>query len=112
MAACLVVVTLLFGGFFVPACFAGPTYSFFNITNNDPVNAAIGEEQLSVELEDAGSNQILFTFTNIGSEDSSITDVYFDDGSLECMASIDDSLAGVEFSQYATPKNCQVENAC
>ena len=105
MATCLAVVMLLFGGFFVPACFAGPTYGFLNITNNNPVNAAIGEEQLFVELEDAGSNQILFTFTNIGPEDSSITDVYFDGGSLDCMAPIDDSLAGVEFSQYATPHN-------
>ena len=82
---------------------AGPTYSFVNITNNDATNAVIGEAQLSVELNDLGSNQVEFTFTNAGPEASAITDVYFEDGGLLGMVSIDDSLSGVEFSQYANP---------
>ena len=82
---------------------AAPTYSFVNITNNNAGDAAIGEAQLSVELFDVGVNQVNFTFTNSGPEASSITDVYFDDGSLLGIASIDDSDPGVQFSQNATP---------
>ena len=83
---------------------AGLTYSFVNITNNDPVNAAIGEAQLFVELGDPIANQVTFTFSNTGPMASSITQVYFvDDGGLLSLAAIDDSLAGVEFSQGANP---------
>jgi len=89
---------------------AAPTYSFVNITNNDAGNAAIGEAQLFVELLDPGSSQVTFMFTNTGSEASSITDVYFEDGSLLGIASIDDSLPGVEFSQYATPLDLPGKN--
>ncbi len=80
------------------------TYSFANITNNSATNAAIGESQLFVDVSDAGSGQVLFTFRNIGPEASSITDVYFDDGALLSMAAINNS-AGVQFSQDATPSN-------
>jgi hypothetical protein len=82
---------------------AAPTYSFVNITNNNAGDAAIGEAQLFVELFDVGSDQINFTFTNSGPEASSIADVYFDDGSLLGIASIDNSDPGVQFSQNATP---------
>jgi hypothetical protein len=83
---------------------AGPTYSFVNITNSNAADAAIGEAQLFVQVNDAGSNRVLFKFTNIGPEPSSITDVYFDDGALLSIFAIEGS-AGVEFSQYATPHN-------
>ena len=89
---------------------AGPTYSFVNITNNNATNAAIGEAQLFVELIDPGGSQVTFKFTNIGPEDSSITDVYFDDGGLFGIAWIDDSLPGVEFSQLATPHDLPGKN--
>lgn len=89
---------------------AAPTYSFVNITNNDAGNAAIGEAQLFVELLDPGSSQVTFMFTNTGPEASSITDVYFDDGSLLGIASINDSLPGVEFSQSATPHDLPGRN--
>jgi hypothetical protein len=82
---------------------ASITYSFDNITNNNPLNAAIGEAQLFVEVGDVLGNQITFTFSNTGPEASSITQVYFDDSSLLSFDSIDDSLAGVEFSQGASP---------
>jgi len=84
---------------------AGTTYSFVNITNNDALNAAIGEAQLFVELGDLLGNQVTFTFGNTGPDASSITQMYFDDGGLLSFASIDDSLAGVEFSQGASPPN-------
>ncbi|HUV65499.1 MAG TPA: hypothetical protein VMW24_16500 [Sedimentisphaerales bacterium] len=84
---------------------AAPTYSFINITNNDPGNAAIGEAQLFVELFDLGPGQIRFAFTNTGPQASSITDVYFDDGTLLGIASIVNSPGLVEFSQLASPPN-------
>jgi hypothetical protein len=82
---------------------AGTTYSFVNITNNDPINAAIGENQLFLELGDPVGGQVTFTFSNTGPESSSIAQVYFDDSGLLTLSSIDDSLAGVEFSQGASP---------
>lgn len=54
-------------------------YGFYNITNNNAGDAAIGEAQLTVDVTDNGSNQVLFEFANAGPEDSSITHVYFDD---------------------------------
>jgi hypothetical protein len=98
----ILAVTLVFVLFFTRAE-AAPTYSFVNITNNNVGDAAIGEAQLFVELFDVGSDQVNFYFTNIGPADSSITDVYFDDGSLLDIASIDNSDSGVQFSQDADP---------
>jgi hypothetical protein len=82
---------------------ASVTYSFDNITNNNPLNAAIGEAQLFVDVGDVLGNQVTFTFSNTGPEASSITQVYFDDSGLLSFDSIDDSLASVEFSQGASP---------
>jgi hypothetical protein len=73
-----------------------PTYGFYSITNNNAGDAAIGEAQLFVELFDL-INQVEFHFTNTGPEASSITQVYFDDGTLLGIASIDNSSTGVSF---------------
>lgn len=78
-------------------------YGFHNITGNNATNAGIGETQLFMEVTDVGSNQVKFEFTNTGPAASSITDIYFDDGSLLGIASIDNSSTGVSFSQPATP---------
>ena len=85
-----------------PTAKALPTYSFVNITNNNAGDAAIGEAQLFVELFDL-TTQVEFYFTNTGTEDSSITDVYFDNGSLLGIASIDNTSTGVSFTQLASP---------
>lgn len=80
------------------------TLGFQSITNNDPTDVAIGEAQLFVDVSDAGSNQVLFTFRNIGPASSSIEQVYFDDGSLFSIANLidfDDGIGGdinVDFS--------------
>ena len=73
------------------------------ISNNDAVSAGIGEAQFSVSVTDVGSNQVLFTFLNIGSFASAITDVYMDDtaGLLSNMV-IDNGL-GVLFADGAAP---------
>lgn len=85
---------------------AGPIYSFYCITNNGSNGAgdcAIGEAQLRVEVIDEGGTQVGFKFTNAVGFASSITDIYFDDGTLLGIASITDSGAGVAFGQGATP---------
>jgi hypothetical protein len=78
------------------------TYSFFNITGNNAVNAASGAAQLSVDVTDAGSGQVNFTFHNAGPAEMSITDVYFDDGTLLGIASVTNG-SGVDFAQGASP---------
>ena len=89
---------------------ANVTYSFKHIVEQGDgptqlADGAIGEAQLFVDVSDHGNDQVLFTFTNRGPRASSITDVYFDDGTLLGISSIDDSGSGVSFSQYASPKN-------
>ena len=93
------------------------TIGFYNITINDPGDDAIGEAQLFVEVTDGGFdgefNQVLFTFTNTGPGASSICDVYFDDGSLLGIASIDNTSPGdpdVFFEQDASPGNLHSGN--
>jgi hypothetical protein len=98
---------IVFGLLAVLAPFAqAEIFSFDCITNNNATNCGIGEAQLQVEVKaGGGANQVAFVFTNSGPAASSITDVYFDDGSLLGIASITDSGAGVDFSQGASPGN-------
>jgi hypothetical protein len=84
---------------------ADSVYGFFNITANSVADAAIGEAQLSVTVSDPGAGQVLFRFDNSGPAASSITDVYFDDGTLLGIASLSDSGAGVAFSTGSSPPN-------
>lgn len=81
------------------------TLSFFCITGNNPANCAVGESQLTVDVLDPGGGQVLFHFKNMsGGSASSITDVYFDDGTLLGISSIANG-PGVSFSQGASPPN-------
>jgi hypothetical protein len=102
-------------GLIVPAVLSLPaqgvtTYSFTHIVEDGDgpsqlANGATGEAQLTVSVSDAGGNQILFEFSNAGAAPSSITDVYFDDGTLLGIAGLidfDDGTggdAGVDFTQ-------------
>jgi len=85
------------------------SYSFVGVTNTSLDNTASGEASLSVEVIDLGfsseeqTNQVAFKFTNASS--SSLTDVYFDDGTLLGIAKITDSGSTVAFTQFADPKN-------
>lgn len=86
------------------------TYSFHHIvetgdTAAEFANGAIGTAHLFVDVGDVGSSQVLFTFGNTSPQPSSITNVYFDGGSLQGIAYIDDSEPGVSFSQFASPGN-------
>ena len=53
--------------------------TFDNITHHNNDNETIGETQLFLDVSDAQDNQVLFTFSNIGSKASSICGIYFDD---------------------------------
>jgi len=94
-------------GLFSAAAQAGPTYSFTHIVEPGDgavqlADGVIGEAQMFVELLDFGG-QVEFVFTNTGPALSSITDVYFDDGLLLGIASINNTPGFVEFSQLASP---------
>lgn len=88
-----------------PFAAASTTYGFYGITSNDLSGGAVadGEANLSVEVIDLGGNQVQFKFFNDST--SSLTDVYFDDGTLLGIASIAESGTSVSFSQVATPGN-------
>lgn len=79
------------------------------ITGNNTGDCNIGEAQLSVDVSDLGGNQVLFSFFNTGSAQSTISEVYFDDGTLLAIASLidkDDGVGGdtnVDFTQGANP---------
>lgn len=89
---------------------AGIVYSFRHIAEwgDGPIerlHGAIGEAQLFVEVGELNATQVLFSFTNTGPYACSVTDIYFDDGALLGITSIDDSCHDVSFSQFATPHN-------
>ena len=72
------------------------------MTDNSAVNTGTAS-QYTVEVSDsAGAGQVQFVFANSGPAASSITDVYFDDGTLLGIASIAGS-TGVDFSVGASP---------
>ena len=102
----ITIIALAFGLFCV-AAEGGPTYSFTHIfePGDGPIqlaDGAIGEAQLFVEVVDLGS-QVDFIFRNTGPLASSITDVYFDNGTLLGIASITNTAGLVDFSQFAAP---------
>ena len=80
------------------------TFTFGCITNSNAQNCQTGALQLSVEVLTAPSGQVQFIFRNTGVAAASITDIYFDDGTLLGLASITNG-TGVDFSQGASPGN-------
>ncbi len=80
-------------------------FGFDNITGNDTGNVATGESQLFVDVTDAGNNQVNFRFFNTGPNASSITQIYFDDGTLLGIASITGSSNGVNYQQPTSGQN-------
>lgn len=72
----------------------------------DAANCAAASAQISMSVIDPGNGQILFEFTNRGASPLSITDIYFDDGSLLGISDVLTwSQPGVNFSVGATPRN-------
>ena len=66
------------------------TYGFYCITDNDPIDAGIGEAQLFVDVLN-GADEVQFNFRNVGPNPCTITDVYFDDGTLIGLIGLIDS---------------------
>ena len=81
---------------------ASVTYGFTGVSNTSTTNTNLGKSSLFVEVIDMGA-QVAFKFTNTST--SSLTDVYFDDGTLLGIAGIVDSGTSVDFSQGASPPN-------
>jgi len=104
--AILVVALAMVG--ILPAAAHALSYGFYNITNNNPGDATIGEAQLFVDVEDIGGGKVQFTFKNTGPEDSSITDIYFDnpDNPDPYLSFIEfHEGTGVDFGEGAAPAN-------
>jgi hypothetical protein len=85
------------------AASADNTYFFSCITNNSTSNAELGQTQVSVEVSGVGANAT-FRFSNMGTEQLAITDVYFQDGTLLGISGITNG-PGVNFTYGATPSN-------
>ena len=80
------------------------TFNFGCINAGVTQNCQTGALQLSVEVVAGPAGQAQFIFRNVGASAASITDIYFDDGTLLGIASITNG-AGVDFSQGASPGN-------
>lgn len=78
------------------------TFGFKNITGNNALDAAIGEAQLFVDVNNGGPT-VTFTFRNDGPNASVISEIYFDDGSLLGISSITDNPPTVDFVTDANP---------
>jgi hypothetical protein len=79
------------------------------VSGTNATDCATGSAQFSVTVTSSGANRVDFTFTNSGPLAASITDIYFDDGTLLGIASITNG-SGVSFSQGATPGNLPAGN--
>lgn len=86
------------------------TYGFDCVTGTSAANCAAGETQILVNLSSTLATQARFTFTNVGPAALSVTDVYFDDGTLLGIAAVTGS-SGVSFSPFASPGNLPGGNA-
>ena len=93
----------------LPARAALVSYGFRCISANVAMACGVGQSQFTLDVSDQrdGSGlegQALFVFRNAGPLASSITDVYFDDGTLLSIAEVL-NFVGVNFSQDALPGN-------
>ena len=91
------------------------SYGFGCISSNVAAACSAGQQQFRVEVTNELNNaaltgQVLFLFHNAGPVASSITDVYFDDGTLLSIAQVLNS-SGVSFSPLAAPGNLPGGNA-
>lgn len=64
----------------VSAQAASVNFNVKNITGNSAINAAAGESQLSVTVDDNTAGFACFTFNNLGPAPMSITSIYWENG--------------------------------
>jgi len=89
------------------------TLRFGGVTNNDETNTKSSEEELTIDLFSPttgpvrGTGEFIgFLIRNPGPSQSTITDIYFDDGTILGLATIvDDPENGVDFDQDVEPPN-------
>ncbi len=81
------------------------TLSFYCITGNLAGDCAIGEAQLTVEVTDLGGSNVAFRFLNTGLPAASISEVYFDDGTLLGLSSVVHSAGRPWTGGSASPPN-------
>lgn len=94
------------------------TYGFTAISSNNVVDAEAGQNQLQVDVAkyDDLDTKVLFIFSHVEKEAvyCSITDIYFDDGTLLGIAQLIDAenggLAGVRFTTLASPSELPEAN--
>jgi hypothetical protein len=82
----------------------GVVVGFECITQNDARDAAIGEQQLWMDVTSPQGGQAAFTFYNIGTHSSTIAQIYLEQGPLDDLLSIVSS-SGVRFHEGASPKS-------
>ena len=84
-------------------------------TNNYPPDAASSLGQFSVDIYDRSTvvdgPRAGFMFYNMGPYQSSITQIYFQDGSLLGIAEVNDGY-GTDYSQGGSPKDLPSGNTC
>ena len=86
-----------------PARICRATYSFEIFTNNSPYADDPGWN-LYVDVWN-GAGVVNFTFYNKSTIQSSIADIYFDDGSLLGISTITNNVPYTEFGTAVTPRN-------
>lgn len=96
----LILATAFAGSMSTPL--AAAQYGFACISGNDPAACADGTSRLTMDVQSAAGNRVDFTFRNLSQLGSSITEIYFDDGTLLGIASVFDSGAGVTYSQVGS----------
>lgn len=117
MRFALTMATVLFGS--LPVCAQASSYSFTCFGDGCSYSPASNlGSQLTVNVSDYGAtvatNDVTFTFTNAVGMASSITDIYFDNGTTNLLSSLTilaPQPAGVDFSVLANPGNVPGANA-
>jgi hypothetical protein len=91
-----------------------PIHFSYSCTNNNPADVAGSLGQFSVDISDmtdAGGPKASFTFYNTGPYQSSITQVYFQDGVLFDIAQVING-TGTLYTQGGSPPNLPGGNGC
>ena len=83
------------------------TFHFTPITSSSTTTLQNLGNQLTMEVTDGGADNVVFTFTNNGSLESSLSRVYFDDAPSNLFASftMGNQTSGVNFALNANPPN-------
>jgi hypothetical protein len=89
------------------------TFNVSNITNNNPADAAAGENQLFVDVVSTLSGGVDFVFRNVGPVQMTIANIYFDFGATSLLTggALGAKSPGVLFVNGSNPGNPPGGNA-